>query len=71
MSLASQGEILDYRQLFTCVATYRSTIVAVRKVRKKHIELTRTIRKELKVVNEFFYLFVEKVHVTQNVLFKY
>ena len=50
MSLASQGE-LDFRQLFTCVATYKSTIVAVRKVHKKNVELTRNIKKELKVVS--------------------
>ncbi|KAL4241106.1 hypothetical protein ACF0H5_001884 [Mactra antiquata] len=51
MSLASQGEF-DFRQLFTCVATYRGMIVAVRKVRKKHIELTRDIKKELKVMRD-------------------
>ena len=49
ISLVSQGEF-DFRQLFTCVATYKGTIVAVRKVRKKHVELTRNIKKELKIV---------------------
>lgn len=50
MSLASQGE-LEFRQLFTCVATYKGAIVAVRQIRKKHVELTRNIKKELKVVS--------------------
>lgn len=49
ISLVSQGEF-DFRQLFTCVATYKGTIVAVRKIRKKHVELTRNIKKELKMV---------------------
>ncbi|WAQ95329.1 GCY3E-like protein [Mya arenaria] len=51
MSLASQGEF-DFRQLFTCVATYKGMIVAVRKIRKKHIEITRNIKKELKVIRD-------------------
>lgn len=51
MSLASQGEV-DFRQLFTCVATYKGNIVAVRKIRKKNVELTRNIRKELKVIRD-------------------
>ena len=50
MSLTSQGDI-DFRQLFTCVGTYKGTIVAIRKVNKKHVELTRNVRKELKVVS--------------------
>lgn len=50
ISLVSQGEF-DFRQLFTCVATYKGTIVAVRKIRKKHVELTRNIKKELKMVS--------------------
>lgn len=53
MSLVSQGE-LDFRQLFTCVATYKGMIVAVKKIRKKSVELTRTIKKELKLVRKGF-----------------
>ncbi|KAJ8319406.1 hypothetical protein KUTeg_004497 [Tegillarca granosa] len=51
LSLGSQTEI-DFRQLYTCVATFKGTIVAARKVNKKNVELTRSIRKELKVMRE-------------------
>ncbi|XP_060597382.1 receptor-type guanylate cyclase Gyc76C-like isoform X2 [Ruditapes philippinarum] len=51
MSLASQGEF-DFRQLFTCVATYKGMVIAVRKIRKKNVELTRSIKKELKVIRD-------------------
>ncbi|KAH3863877.1 hypothetical protein DPMN_026882, partial [Dreissena polymorpha] len=51
MSLVSQGDF-EFRQLFTCVATYKGMVVAVRKIRKKHIELTRNVKKELKVMRD-------------------
>ncbi|KAK3091527.1 hypothetical protein FSP39_020527 [Pinctada imbricata] len=43
---------IDFRQLFTCVGTFKGVLVAIRKVNKKHVELTRTVRKELKVMRE-------------------
>ncbi|KAK6170897.1 hypothetical protein SNE40_019184 [Patella caerulea] len=51
ISLISQVD-LDLRQLFTHVGTYRGTIVAIRIVNKKHVELTRNVRKELKIMRE-------------------
>ncbi|XP_067672620.1 speract receptor-like isoform X2 [Haliotis asinina] len=51
ISLTSQADF-DTRQLFTHVGTYRGTIVAIRKINKKHVELTRNIRKELKLIRE-------------------
>ncbi|XP_041364284.1 guanylate cyclase 32E-like [Gigantopelta aegis] len=51
ISLTSQCE-LDLRQLFTHVGTYKGTIVAIRKVNKKSIELSREIRKELKIMRD-------------------
>ncbi|OWF46455.1 guanylate cyclase 32E-like [Mizuhopecten yessoensis] len=51
ISLGSQNEI-DYRQLFTKVGTYRGTIAAIRIVNKKNVELTRNVRKELKLMRE-------------------
>ncbi|XP_062588637.1 receptor-type guanylate cyclase Gyc76C-like [Saccostrea cucullata] len=51
MSLTSQSDI-DTRQLFTCVGTYKGNLVAIRKVNKKNVELTRSIKKELKVMRE-------------------
>ncbi|PVD38413.1 hypothetical protein C0Q70_01028 [Pomacea canaliculata] len=51
ISLMSQNDF-DFRQLFTHVGTYRGTIVAIRRVNKKHVELTRSVRKELKTMRE-------------------
>ncbi|ESO83952.1 hypothetical protein LOTGIDRAFT_91228, partial [Lottia gigantea] len=51
ISLISQVDV-DLRQLFTHVGTYRGTIVAIRIVNKKHVELTRNVRKELKIMRE-------------------
>ncbi|XP_012940370.1 receptor-type guanylate cyclase Gyc76C [Aplysia californica] len=50
-SLISVADI-DIRQLFTHVSIYKGTVVAVRKVNKPHIELTRSVRKELKTARE-------------------
>jgi hypothetical protein len=52
LSLGSQGET-DHRQFFTCVGTYKGTIVAVKTVNKKNVEITRNIQKELKLVGFF------------------
>lgn len=41
---------MDNRQLYTSVGTYKGNLVAIRKVNKKNVELTRNIKKELKVV---------------------
>ena len=49
LSLTSQTEF-DFRQLFTHVGTYHGIIVAIRRVNKRHVELTRSVRKELKTV---------------------
>lgn len=57
ISLMSQNDF-DFRQLFTHVGTYRGTIVAIRRVNKKHVELTRSVRKELKTVNTRIYITV-------------
>ncbi|XP_071130761.1 guanylate cyclase 32E-like [Mytilus edulis] len=51
LSLGSQVEA-DYRQFFTCVGTLKGTIVAVKMVNKKSVEITRNIQKELKVMRE-------------------
>lgn len=51
LSLGSQVET-DHRQFFTCVGTYKGTLVAVKTVNKKSVEITRTIQKELKLMRE-------------------
>ena len=52
MSLISHPEN-DSRQLYTSVGTYKGNLVAIRKVNKKNVELTRNIKKELKVVGRW------------------
>ena len=49
VSLSSQAD-LDLRQVFTQVGTYKGTIVAIKRVSKKCVDLTRGVRKELKQV---------------------
>lgn len=49
MSLGSQVDI-DLRQTFTEVGTYKGSIVAIKKINKRHVDLTRNVRKELKNV---------------------
>lgn len=50
-SLTSQVDI-DAKQVFTQVAIYRGAVVAIKRVHKKYIDLTRNVRKELKIVSE-------------------
>jgi atrial natriuretic peptide receptor A len=49
VSLSSQVD-LDLRQVFTQVGTHKGTIVAVKRLNKKCVDLTRSVRKELKQV---------------------
>ena len=49
ISLCSQVD-LDLRQVFTSVGTYKGSIVAVKRINKKYVDLTRSVRKELKLV---------------------
>ncbi|KAK2159125.1 hypothetical protein LSH36_158g05017 [Paralvinella palmiformis] len=51
VSLSSQAD-LDLRQVFTQVGTYKGTIVAIKRVSKKCVDLTRGVRKELKQMRD-------------------
>ncbi|XP_025835009.1 guanylate cyclase 32E-like [Agrilus planipennis] len=42
---------LRYSTIFTQVGLYKGRLYAVKKVHKKYIDLTRTVKKELKVLN--------------------
>ena len=48
-SLNSQVD-LDFKQVFTQVGTYKKSIVAIKRVNNKYVDLTRSVRKELKMV---------------------
>ena len=48
-SLNSQVD-LDLKQVFTQVGTFKNVIVAIKGVNKKSMDLTRAVRKELKMV---------------------
>ena len=50
VSLNSQAD-LDIRQVFTQVGRYKGQIVAIKRVNKKYIDLTRNIQKEMKMVH--------------------
>jgi len=50
VSLSSHNEI-DVRQLFTQVGSYHGSLVAVKYINRKTVDLTRAVRKELKLVS--------------------
>ncbi|XP_070580962.1 guanylate cyclase 32E-like [Ptychodera flava] len=56
MSLRSlesiQSTDVHAQQIFTKIGTYRSTVVAIKHVNKKSVDLTRKVRKELKAVRD-------------------
>ena len=43
-------------QVFTQVRQYKGNIVAIKRVNKKYVDLTRNVRKELKVVRHKYLL---------------
>lgn len=43
---------LETRRAYTTIAMYRGNIVAVKRLHKKSIDVTRAIRKELKQVSQ-------------------
>ena len=49
VSLNSQVD-MDLKQVFTQVGYYKKSIIAIKKVNKKYVDLTRQVRKELKMV---------------------
>ncbi len=49
VSLNSQVDV-DLKQVFTQVGCYKKSIIAIKKVNKKYVDLTRQVRKELKMV---------------------
>lgn len=50
MSLSSAVVDVDVKQVFTQIGAYKGNIVAIKRIRKKHVDLTRNVRKELKIV---------------------
>jgi len=51
VSLSSHTDV-DLRQLFTQVGSHRGTLVAIKHINRKSVDLTRTLRKELKLVSQ-------------------
>ncbi|XP_064641678.1 speract receptor-like isoform X2 [Lineus longissimus] len=52
MSLESQGGDLELRHSFCQVGTYKGNLVAVKRVAKKSVDLTRNVQKELKLLKD-------------------
>lgn len=55
--------------IYTQVGIYKGRIFAVKKVKKKSIEITREMKKELKIVS--FYETVEIKFFYENVVFSF
>ena len=52
MTTDSKNSVDPYRcQIFTEVGTYKNMLVAIKKIHKRHVDLTRSVRKELKIVS--------------------
>lgn len=52
VSLSSNPDLdFRYSAIFTEVAVYRGRLLAVKRVRRHHIDITREIKKELKIVS--------------------
>jgi len=66
-SLSSQVD-LDVRQLFTQVGSYRGTLIAVKHINRKSVDLTRAVRKELKLVRRLIVISVY-IRITVTVTF--
>lgn len=54
VSLSSNPDLdFRYSAIFTEVAFYRGRLLAVKRVRRQHIDINREIKKELKIVSSF------------------
>lgn len=52
VSLSSNPDLdFRYSAIFTEVAFYRGRLLAVKRVRRSHIDITREVKKELKIVS--------------------
>ncbi|XP_030840199.1 speract receptor [Strongylocentrotus purpuratus] len=53
MTTDSKNSVDPYRcQIFTEVGTYKNMLVAIKKIHKRHVDLTRSVRKELKIIRD-------------------
>lgn len=49
---SSLGEVSEPKRAYTTIGLYRGNIVAIKQLKKKSLDLTRSIRKELKQIRE-------------------
>ncbi|XP_025074947.1 guanylate cyclase 32E [Pogonomyrmex barbatus] len=52
VSLSSNPEDFRYSTIYTQIGTYKGRIFAIKKIRKKSIEITREMKKELKMIRD-------------------
>lgn len=55
LTIASQGSFdskISQTQVFTRTGTYKGQVVAVKKFSKRNIDVTRSMKKEMKVVSK-------------------
>ncbi|XP_014675128.1 PREDICTED: guanylate cyclase 32E-like [Priapulus caudatus] len=46
------NELMRTTQVFTPIGTYKGTVVALKAIEKRHLDVTRSIRKELKMIRD-------------------
>lgn len=72
VSLSSNPDLdFRYSAIFTEVAFYRGRLLAVKRVRRHHIDINREIKKELKIVSaEFIVRFLYSNFVLEMIVLK-
>lgn len=55
VSLSSASDLMEFRyyNVYTQIGVYKGRLVALKRLRKKNVEITRKIKKELKMVIAF------------------
>jgi hypothetical protein len=63
VSLSSNPDAdFRYSTIYTPVGIYRGRVLAIKKVAKKSIDITRNMKKELKIVRYYKYIVISTVY---------
>jgi hypothetical protein len=60
LSLTSAADLMEFRycNVYTKIGLYKGRVVAIKKIQKKNIEITRKMKKELKIVSSFIFFHI-------------
>ena len=63
VSLTSDCDLMEFRyyNVYTNVGVYKGRVVAIKTLRKKHFEVTRKIKKDLKLVSYLLHFLFFKI----------